>query len=276
MSKAQDEHSRKGITIKALFRMFPDNKSAEACFVEQRWSEGIKRPHCGHDQVLTTESRKSMPYRCKDYKNCGKRFSAKTSTVVEYGKIGYQDWLIAGCMPTTNLKSVSRMKLHREFGIARKSAWFLAHRLRKAFEDTGRSAAGKTAVIGMKDRATNELSASADDSADADILQSFAAETTEESGAVYTDDARSCNGVKQPHESVKHSVGEHVNGMAPSPSGHRSSVAITASSTKSAPSTCIDMSTNLLSAQTSEAMTPLNRCSRLSETWMASSCLVDI
>ena len=33
-----------------------------------------------------------------------------------------------------NIKGVSSMKLHRELGIGQKAAWFMLHRLRKAYE----------------------------------------------------------------------------------------------------------------------------------------------
>ena len=46
--------------------------------------------------------------------------------------LGYQIWTIAVYMPTTNLKGVSSMKLHRDLNITQKSAWHLAHRLREA------------------------------------------------------------------------------------------------------------------------------------------------
>ena len=35
---------------------------------------------------------------------------------------------------TTNLKSISSMKLHRGPGITQKSAWFILHRIRQAYE----------------------------------------------------------------------------------------------------------------------------------------------
>ena len=35
---------------------------------------------------------------------------------------------------TTNLKSSSSMKLHRDLGITQKSAWFILHRIRQAYE----------------------------------------------------------------------------------------------------------------------------------------------
>ena len=37
-------------------------------------------------------------------------------------------------MVTTNLKCVSSMKLHRDLGITPKSAWFMLHRIRQAYE----------------------------------------------------------------------------------------------------------------------------------------------
>ena len=53
---------------------------------------------------------------------------------MQSSKLGYQTWAIAAYLVTTNLKGVSSMKLHRDLEITQKSAWHLAHRLRKAFE----------------------------------------------------------------------------------------------------------------------------------------------
>ena len=49
-------------------------------------------------------------------------------------KLDYRIWAIAIYLCLTNLKGVSSMKLHRDLDITQKSAWHLAHRLRKAFE----------------------------------------------------------------------------------------------------------------------------------------------
>ena len=72
-----------------------------------------------------------MSFRCLE-KECGKRFSAKTGTVMEGSKLGFQTWMVATYLLTTNLKSVSSMKLPRDLDINQRSAWFLAHRLRTA------------------------------------------------------------------------------------------------------------------------------------------------
>ncbi len=72
-----------------------------------------------------------MSYRCRE-KGCAKRFSAKTGTVMEGSKLGFQTWMVATLLLSTNPKSVSSMQLHRDLNINQRSAWFLAHRLRVA------------------------------------------------------------------------------------------------------------------------------------------------
>ena len=69
---------RKGITIKQLFEMFPDDATAEAWFTDARWPNGIACPHCGSLSVANTPTHKTMPYRCRD---CRKRFSGVAPTM---------------------------------------------------------------------------------------------------------------------------------------------------------------------------------------------------
>ena len=58
---------------------------------------------------------------------------------MEGSKLGYKVWAMAIYLLTTNLKSVSSMKLHRNLDVCQKSAWFLAHRLREGWKIGGRS-----------------------------------------------------------------------------------------------------------------------------------------
>ena len=41
MGKVPGKHCRKGISTKQIFRIFPDDATAEAWFVGQRWPTGI-------------------------------------------------------------------------------------------------------------------------------------------------------------------------------------------------------------------------------------------
>ncbi len=185
---------------------------------------------------------KTMPYRCRE-KECALKFSVKTGTVMEGSKIGYQDWIIASFLMMTSLKSVSSMKLHRDLGITQKSAWFLAQRLRVALSQDGalfsgpvevdetyfggkrhnmsktkrkklegRGPAGKTAVVGAKDRATKQVAAKVVTSTDKDTLQGFVKDHAAPGATVYTDDATAYESLPFNHATVKHSLSEYVKG----------------------------------------------------------------
>ena len=222
--------------------MFPDDAAAEAWFVKVRWPTGPACPYCGSVNVLSGAKHKTMPYRCRE-RECRKRFSVRTGTVMQASNIAYQKWALAVYLFMTSLKSVSSMKLHRDLGVTQKSAWHLAHRLRKAFESesglfagpvevdetymggkrknmpkskreelTGRGVVGKTAVVGAKDRTTNQVRARAVESTNKATIHGFVADHTAPDAMVYTDDALVYETVPNPHKAVNHSALEYVRG----------------------------------------------------------------
>ena len=129
MPKVPGYSDRKGLTIQRLFRIFRDDETAECWFKKQRWPDGPVCPHCGCRRAVST-THPTMSWRCKD---CRKFFSVKKGTVMESSKLGFQAWAIVTYMATTNLKGISSMKIHRELGITKKSAWHLIQRVREAF-----------------------------------------------------------------------------------------------------------------------------------------------
>ena len=78
----------------------------------------------------------------------------------------------------------------------------------------GRGTVGKTAVVGAKDRKTNKVRAMVVKATDAKTLQGFVFATALAGATVYTDDAAAYKGMPFDHASVRHSVGEYVDGMA--------------------------------------------------------------
>ena len=123
---------RKGISLVALTRMFPDDETAERWFTQTRWPDGPSCPYCGSVNFQFPIKHKSMTHpmpRERVREEVQRSFGDSNAGV----ELGYQVWAIAFYLLTTNLKGVSSMKLSRDLEITQKSAWHLAQRIRQGF-----------------------------------------------------------------------------------------------------------------------------------------------
>ena len=252
--KAPGKAHRTGISIIELQDMFPDED--QDMFPDEdsavRWFEAIRWPeerHCGHcGSVETSEvpNAKPMPYWCK---SCRSYFSVRTGTSIEKSRLPLRKCAFAVYFYVTNLKGVSSMKLHREFKVTQKTAWYMLHRLRDAWDESGleqfvgpveadetyvggkisnlpkskrkkfggkRGAVGKATVAGVKDRATNRISARSVERPSGPVLTRFVRDRTKPGAKVFTDDANAYKRLRDSydHEIVNHSTGEYVRGNA--------------------------------------------------------------
>ena len=248
--KAPGKYWREGLSLIEIIDMFPNERAAETWFERQRWGEAGKPtecPRCGCvGRIKVRENRKPAPYYCG---GCQSHFSVRYGTVMEASRIPMRKWILGIYLWTISLKGVSSMKLHRDLKITQKSAWFMAQRLREAWKrpesatmfsgpaeidesffgglernkhsrkrkKVGRGTAGKTSVIGAKDRGTGRITAKVIPDVRRETLHDFVRDTVETGGTVYTDEAAGYKKIEEygyRHESVNHSVSQYVNDMA--------------------------------------------------------------
>ena len=170
--------------------------------------------------------------------------------MLENSRLPLHKWLMAIYMMTVARKGIPSTQMARELGITQKSAWFLAQRIREAWElysdnskgggplrnivevdetfiggkeknkhsskklKNGRGGVGKAVVVGAVERRGNVV-AKVIPNTTSITLKSFIRATVEKGSTVYTDEFRSYHGLNDyNHLSVNHSAGEYVKEQA--------------------------------------------------------------
>lgn len=209
---------------------------------EIRWSNGIKCPHCGNDKCYKLEAQKDSKkpvrdgvYKCSD---CRKQFSVTVGTIFEGSHIPLNKWLIAIYLMCSSKKGVSSNQLHRMLGITYKSAWFMAHRIRYAMEQSGidkisgiievdetyiggkhsgkrgRGSENKAIVVSLVQR-NGIVRSKKFDNLTAKNLKQYIIDNVEKESIIITDEFRSYRGLNKEfvkHEVVNHGKKEYVRG----------------------------------------------------------------
>jgi transposase-like protein len=132
---------------------FKDADKARQYLEAQVWPNGPTCPHCGvigEHYALKGKTTRPGLFKCKD---CREPFTVTVGTVFERSKIPLNVWLQAVYLLCSSKKGMSSHQLHRTLGVTYKTAWFMAHRIRKAMETRKQTQMTKHEKIPASDEA---------------------------------------------------------------------------------------------------------------------------
>ncbi|MEO6849306.1 MAG: IS1595 family transposase [Mucilaginibacter sp.] len=118
--------------FKSLLQVLDFFKEENTCIQylsESRWNDTPSCPHCGNVGAYVT----NRGFKCKA-KECHKKFTVTTGTVLENTKIPLRLWFATIYLATAHKKGISSLQLSRDLNITQKTAWFLLHRVREMFK----------------------------------------------------------------------------------------------------------------------------------------------
>lgn len=111
-----------------LHKAFPTEKSCIRYLEHKLWPKGVVSPY---DPTSKVYKRGDGLYRCK---NTGKNFNVLIGTFMEGTKLPLRKWFQAIYQITNNKKGISATQLAKDIHVTLKTAWFLNHRIRTAYQ----------------------------------------------------------------------------------------------------------------------------------------------
>jgi transposase-like protein len=129
-------------SILDLVRKFPTEQDCINHLEKLRWDGNVVSPFDDTSKVYKCAGNR---YKCK---NTGKYFNVKVGTIFEDTKIPLIKWFMALYIFSSHKKGISSHQLAKDIDVTQKTAWFLLHRLRYAFDHPAfKEALGETVEI---------------------------------------------------------------------------------------------------------------------------------
>jgi len=110
-----------------LLKSFPDEQTCIDHLEKIRWNSNPVSPFDISSKVYKCKNNR---YRCK---STGKYFNVKSKTIFENSKVPLQKWFMAIYLASSHKKDISSHQLAKDISVTQKTAWFMLHRIRYAF-----------------------------------------------------------------------------------------------------------------------------------------------
>lgn len=230
-------------SILDLIKAFPTEQECITHLEQLRWNGNPISPFSETSKVYKCAGNK---YKCKE---TGKYFNVKVGTIFEDTKIPLIKWFMALYIFSSHKKGISSHQLAKDIDVTQKSAWFMLHRLRYAFDhpnfkttlgdmveidetyvggedknkhankkiegNQGRSTKTKTPVLGMRERNGNVIAQVVPDTKQKTI-EPIVFRNVLPGSTVFTDEWHAYNNMNKVyyHGRVNHGAKQFVNAMA--------------------------------------------------------------
>lgn len=136
-------------------KQFSTDEQCLAYLEQMRWPDGVRCPVCGNKEIsrITRKSdtvtrkkadgterihkQRTQVYQCLE-PTCKEQFSATKGTIFNDSHLPLHKWFMALAIVVDAKKGISANQLKEHLGIGSyRTAWYMAHRIRKAMEDDG-------------------------------------------------------------------------------------------------------------------------------------------
>jgi Transposase zinc-ribbon domain/ISXO2-like transposase domain len=127
-----------------VHKQFATDEQCLAYLEQMRWPKGARCVTCGNDKLSKVtrdvtskgKNKRTEFYQCLE-PTCKQQFSATAGTIFHDSHLPLHKWFLALALIVDAKKGISAKQLQRHLGIGSyRTAWYLAHRIRKAMEES--------------------------------------------------------------------------------------------------------------------------------------------
>ena len=224
-------------SITKFIKQYPDDETCLEGIMKLRYGgTELECPKC-HQHARFYRMSRERAYVCQ---HCKFQLFPCVGTPMHRSRTSLQKWFIAMHLFCTSKHGVAAKELERQLDVTYKTAWRMAHEIRKWMADVdgespldgvveadetyvggkrsggkrGRGAPNKTVVFGMLERGGDVMTEVVPD-VKKKTLQPIVAENVEKGSTVHTDELRSYKGLDKAgytHRTVNHGAEEFVKG----------------------------------------------------------------